>query len=195
MVPSALPVKNIQELIALAKTKPGGLSYASQGVATTGHFFGEMLGHTPDAPLAHIPMKGAAQSVSETAAGRTDRLFSSYISAQAFIRDGRLKPIAHAGDKRSPPLPDVPTLREAGINDLDFERWFAFFVPASAPDAVVRKLNEELVKAARAPEIVNSVRAQDTSIVTSSPEDLARKIAAESARYGDIIRRLNIKAV
>lgn len=190
VVPSSLPAANVNELIALARTRQGGLNFASQGTGTAGHFLGEMFKQVSGAPLVHVPMKGAAQAVTETASGRIEILFSSYISAQAFIKDGRLKALAYAGPKRSPLLPDLPTLAELGIRDVEFDQWFGFFVPAKVPDSVVKRLNAELVKASQAPEISGSVGSLDASIVTSTPEALSKKIATEYQRYGDIVKRL-----
>lgn len=190
VVPSALPVRDMKELIALAKSRQGGLTFASQGTGTAGHFLGEMLQQVTGAPLVHVPMKGAAQAVTETVAGRIDVLFSSYISAQTFLKEGRLKALAYAGPKRSALLPDLPTLAELGINDVEYDQWFGFFVPVKVADTVVKRLNEELVKAARSPEVTNSVAGQDGHIVTSSPEEMGAQIAADYRRYGEVVKRL-----
>jgi tripartite-type tricarboxylate transporter receptor subunit TctC len=190
VVPAALPANSVRELVALAKSRPGGLTFASQGTGTAGHFLGEMLQQVTDAPMIHVPMKGAAQAVTETVGGRIDVLFSSYLSAQTFLKEGRLKALAYAGPKRSALLPEVPTLAELGIRDVEYDQWFGFFVPAKVPDAVVAKLNTELVRAARSPEVTGSVGGQDAHIVTSTPEDMARQIAADHRRYGDIVKRL-----
>jgi tripartite-type tricarboxylate transporter receptor subunit TctC len=149
-----------------------------------------MFQQVTGAPMVHLPMKGAAQAVTETVAGRIDVLFSSYLSAQAFLKEGRLKALAYAGPKRSAMLPDVPTLAELGISDVEYDQWFGFFVPAKVPDAVVARLNAELVRAARSPEVTGSVGGQDANIVTSSPDEIGRQIAAEYRRYGEVVKRL-----
>jgi tripartite-type tricarboxylate transporter receptor subunit TctC len=135
-------------------------------------------------------MKGAAQAVTETVAGRIDVLFSSYISAQTFLKEGRLRALAYAGPRRSALLPDLPTLGELGIRDVEYDQWFGFFVPVKVPDPVVRRLSEELVRAARTPEVINSVSGQDGNIVTSTPEQMAAQIAADYKRYGEVVKRL-----
>jgi tripartite-type tricarboxylate transporter receptor subunit TctC len=190
VVPASLPANNIKELVALAKSRQGGLNFASQGTGTAGHFLGEMFQQVTGAPMVHLPMKGAAQAVTETVAGRIDILFSSYLSAQAFLKEGRLKALAYAGPKRSAMLPDVPTLAELGISDVEYDQWFGFFVPAKVPDAVVARLNAELVRAARSPEVTGSVGGQDANIVTSTPDEIGRQIAAEYRRYGEVVKRL-----
>jgi tripartite-type tricarboxylate transporter receptor subunit TctC len=193
VVPSSLPVKNMQELITLAKTKPGGLSFASMGVGTTSHLLGEMFKSATGAPMVHVPMKGSAQAVTETAAARIDVLFSSYLSGQGFLKDGRFKALGYAGPQRSALLPDVPTLAEMGLANLEYDQWFGFFAPAKVPEAVVRKLNAELIKATQNPEMMSVIAAQDASIITTSPEGLERKISQESNRYGDVIKQLGGK--
>lgn len=190
VVPAALPARDVRELIALAKSKPGGLTFASQGSGTAGHFLGEMFKQVTGAPMVHVPMKGAAQAVTETVGGHIDVLFSSYISAQTFLKEGRLRAIAYAGPKRSVLLPDLPTLAELGIRDVEYDQWFGFFVPQKVPDTVVLRLNEELVKAANSPEVKASVVGQDGHIVTSTPEKMAEQIAADYRRYGEIVKRL-----
>lgn len=190
VVPASLPANNVKELIALAKSRPGGLTFASQGTGTAGHFLGEMFQQVAGAPMVHVPMKGAAQAVTETVGGRIDVLFSSYLSAQAFLKEGRLKALAYAGPKRSAMLPDVPTLAELGIRDVEYDQWFGFFVPVKVPDAVVARLNAELVRAARSPEVTGSIGGQDAHIVTSTPEGMAQQIAADHRRYGEVVKRL-----
>ena len=190
VVPASLPANNIKELVALAKSRQGGLNFASQGTGTAGHFLGEMFQQVTGAPMVHLPMKGAAQAVTETVAGRIDVLFSSYLSAQAFLKEGRLKALAYAGPKRSAMLPDVPTLAELGILGVEYDQWFGFFVPAKVSDGVVARLNAELVRAARSPEVTGSVGGQDANIVTSTPDEIARQIATEYRRYGEVVKRL-----
>ena len=194
VVPADSPAKNVKDLLQLARTKPGGLSFASQGQGTAGHFLGEMLRSATDVPMVHIPMKGGAPAVAETVAGRTDLLFASYISSRAFLRDGKLRALAYAGNARSPVLPEVPTLLELGIKGVEFDQWFAFFLPAKTPDTLLRRVNEELVKAIRHPDVVKAISSQAADIVTGSPEDLARLIAADTARYGAIVKRIGAKA-
>ena len=190
VVPASLPVNDLAGLLALARSRPGGLTFASQGTGTAGHFLGEMLQQVTGAPMVHVPMKGAAQAVTETVAGRIDVLFSSYISAQAFLKEGRLKALAYAGPKRSAMLPELPTLGELGIRNVEYDQWFGFFVPVKVPEAIVRRLNAELVRAAQSPEVMSSVGGQDAHIVTSSPEEMGRRIAEDHRRYGEIVRRL-----
>jgi tripartite-type tricarboxylate transporter receptor subunit TctC len=109
------------------------------------------------------------------------------------LKDGRFKALGYAGPQRSALLPDVPTLAEMGLANLEYDQWFGFFAPAKVPEAVVRKLNAELIKATQNPEMMSVIAAQDASIITTSPEGLERKISQESNRYGDVIKQLGGK--
>lgn len=194
VVPTASPAKNVAELIAFAKSKPGGLSFASQGHGTAGHFLGEMLRSETNAPMVHVPLKGGAPAIAETVAGRTDFLFASYISSRAFLLDGKLRALAFAANARSPVLPEVPTLPELGIKGVEFDQWFAFFLPAKTPDAIVMRANQELIRAIRHPDVAKAITSQAAEVVTGTPEDLAKLIAADTARYGAIVKRIGAKA-
>lgn len=193
MVPGASPAKTVQELVAHARSKPGGLSYTSQGPGTISQLQGEITRLETGAPLVHIPMKGAAAAVAEVASGRADLLFVSYLSARSFIRDGRLRMIGIAASARSKLLPDLPTLAELGIQGVDFEQWFGILAPARTPEAVVRALNRELRSAMHSAEVEKAVGEQVAEVVTSTPEEFARRIATDSARFGRIVRRLGVK--
>jgi tripartite-type tricarboxylate transporter receptor subunit TctC len=193
MVPAASPAKTLPELVAYAKSKPGGLSYTSQGPGTISQLQGEIMTLETGAPLVHIPMKGAAAMVIEVVAERADMMFSSYISASAFIRDGKLRLIGIGADTRSKLLPELPTLAELGIQGVDFYQWFGILAPAKTPDAVIRKLNQEIIRAVRSPEVEKAVIQLVADVVTCTPEEFATRIAADSARYGKIVRQLGIK--
>ena len=193
MVPAASPAKTLPELVAYAKSKPGGLSYTSQGPGTTSQIQGEIMKRETGAPLVHIPMKGAAAAVTEVVAGRADMMFSSYISASAFIRDGKLRLIGIGASTRSKLLPDLPTLAELGIQGVDFDQWFGILAPARTPDAVIRKLNQEIVSAMHSPEVEKAVTQLVAEVITSTPEEFAKRIATDSARYGKIVRQLGIR--
>ena len=193
MVPVGSPAKTLQELIAYAKAKPGGLSYTSQGPGTTSQIQGEIMKLETGAPLVHIPMKGAAAMVLEVVAGRADMMFSSYISASSFIRDGKLRLIGIGASTRSKLLPELPTLAELGIQGVDFDQWFGILAPARTPDAVIRKLNQEIISAMHSPEVEKAVTQLVADVITSTPEEFAKRIATDSARYGKIVRQLGIR--
>ena len=194
VVPAASPAKNFAELISYAKSKPGSLNFTSQGHGTAGQFLGEMLKAETGAPMVHIPMKGAAPAVMEVVAGRADMLFSSYISAGPFIKDGKLRVLAIASNVRAKAQPDVPTIAELGVRGVEFAQWFGILAPARTPDAVVRKLNQEIIKAVRDREVEGFITDQAAEVVTATPEEFAKLIATDSARYEKVVRRLGAKA-
>ncbi len=194
VVPAASPARTVKELVALAKSKAGGLNYASQGVGSGGHILGEMFRLKAGVPMVHVPYRGAGPAVNDLVAGNVDYLFSSYVSAIGQVQAGKLRVLGWTALKRSTTLPDVPTMAEAGFPGVELEIWQGIVAPAGTPAAVVRKLNEEFVKAAQAPDVVQKVAAQAVEITTSTPEEFAKLIAADVDRLGKVIRDAGIKA-
>lgn len=194
VVHAGLPVRSLQELIAMGKSKKGGLSYTTQGIGTTSHLMGELFARETGATLVHVPMKGAAPAVAEVVAGRAEMMFSSYISAGPFIRDGRLRTIGIAALSRSRALPDVPTLAELGVKGVEIDQWFALYAPAGTPDPVIRKLNEEFVKATKAPDVIKTLVDQAADPMGSTPEELAKMMASEIPRVARVVRESGAKA-
>jgi tripartite-type tricarboxylate transporter receptor subunit TctC len=193
VVPSGSPARSAEELVALAKSKPTGLNYASQGVGSGGHILAEMLRLNSGAPLVHVPYRGAGPAVVDLAAGNIDLLFSSYVSAIGQVQGGKLKVLGWTSTKRTPALPDVPTMAEAGLPQLEGGPWFGLLVPAGTPRAVVDWLNSEARKAFEAPDVRERLAAQNLTLPLGTPEDFAAHIAAETKRWGDVIRAAGIK--
>jgi tripartite-type tricarboxylate transporter receptor subunit TctC len=193
VVPTKSPARSVKELVELAKTKPSGLNYASQGVGSGGHILGEMLRLRSGAPFVHVPYRGAGPAVQDLAAGNVDLLFSSYVSAIGQVQGGQLRILGWTAPKRTPALPEVPTMAEAGYPGVELEIWQGIVAPAGTPPAIVRKLNAELIKAATSPDVVQKVAAQAVEITTGTPEDFAKLIAADVARLGKLIRDAGIK--
>jgi tripartite-type tricarboxylate transporter receptor subunit TctC len=194
VVPVASPARTAKDLVDLAKSKPGGLNYASQGVGSGGHILGEMLRLKSGAPFVHVPYRGAGPAVNDLVAGSVDLLFSSYVSAIGQVQGGKLRILGWTAAKRSPALPDVPTMAEAGYPGVELEIWQGIMAPAKTPAAIVSKLNAELVKAAKSPEVVEKVAAQAVEMTTSSPEEFAKLLASDIDRLGKVVRDAGIKA-
>ena len=194
VVPAGSPAKSAKELVALSKTKAGGLNFGSQGVGSGGHILGEMFRLVSGAPMTHVPYRGAGPAVNDLVAGNIDFLFSSYVSAIGQVEAGKLRVLGWTATKRSPALPNVPTMAEAGFAGTELEIWQGIVAPQGTPAAIVRKLNEEFVKAAQSPEVVSKVAAQAVEITTLSPEDFARLIASDVHRLGKVIRDAGIKS-
>jgi tripartite-type tricarboxylate transporter receptor subunit TctC len=141
----------------------------------------------------HVPYRGAGPAVQDLAAGNVDLLFSSYVSAIGQVQGGQLRILGWTAPKRTPALPEVPTMAEAGYPGVELEIWQGIVAPAGTPPAIVRKLNAELIKAATSPDVVQKVAAQAVEITTGTPEDFAKLIAADVARLGKLIRDAGIK--
>jgi tripartite-type tricarboxylate transporter receptor subunit TctC len=193
VVPDASPARNVKELVALAKTKAGGLNFGSQGVGSGGHILGEMLRLNSGAPFTHVPYRGAGPAVSDLAAGNIDLLFSSYVSAIGQVQAGKLRVLGWTSTKRSPAIPDIPTMAEAGFPGTELEIWQGIVAPLGTPEPIVRKLNEEFVKAAKSPEVVSKVAAQAVEMSTMSPPDFAKLLATDIDHLGKVIRSAGIK--
>jgi tripartite-type tricarboxylate transporter receptor subunit TctC len=193
-VPLDSPAKSVSELVALAKSKPGGLSFASQGSGSGGHLLGEMLKVRTGANMVHIPYRGAGPAALDLATGRVDFFFVSYSSVLSFLQAGKVRVLAVTSPKRLPVLPDVPTMREVGFAGIELDAWFGLVAPAGTPDAVIGKLNTAFVQAVRDPEIVKQVRDQGAEAVATTPAEFAAFIAAETERFGKIVKAVGAKA-
>ncbi len=193
IVPAGLPAQNVKELVALSKSRPAGLNFASQGVGSGGHVLGEMLRLRSGGKFVHVPYRGAGPAVTDIAAGNVDLLFGSYVSIAGQVQAGKARLLGLTAGKRSPAIPDVPTMAEAGLPGTELEVWHGIVAPPGTPAAVVRKLNEEFVKAARSPDVAKRVADQASDVLTASPEDFAKLIAGDIDRLGKVVREAGIK--
>ena len=188
-VPTAIEARTVPELVALAKKKPGGLSYASQGVGTAGHLLGELFKKSSRAPLVHIPYKGAAPAVIDLVAGRVDMMFVGVLPSKAHLAAGSLRPLAVTSRTRMQEVPDAPTMAEVGHPDVNTDFvWFGLMGPAKIPDATVRNLHELFAKAVTSPEVRDKLAAQGINVESSTPEHFAARIKADSAKFGPLIK-------
>ncbi len=194
VVPAASPATTMAELATLAKTKPGGLSYASQGVGSGGHLLGEMLRTKVGVPMVHVPYRGAAPAVQDLIGGRVDFLFASYLSAGPSVEAGSLRILALTSQKRSATLPNVPTMAEAGFPGIELDVWYGIMAPAGTPAPIVKFLHDEFVKAARSAEVQKMVQPQAAEIVTSTPDEFSALISADIVRLGKVVRDAGAKA-
>jgi tripartite-type tricarboxylate transporter receptor subunit TctC len=193
VVPFDSPAKTVADLVTMSKSKPGGLSFASQGIGTGGHVAGEMFRAKADANFVHVPYRGGAPAATDTVAGRVDFFFSSYLTVRAMIDDKRLRVLAVTSDKRSPVLPNVPTMAEAGFAGVELDFWYGVFAPAKTPEAVVRKLNSEFAAAMKTPEVSKYVTDQAAEVAVGTPEEFAALIAKDSARLGTLMKATGAK--
>ena len=193
-VPADSPAKSVTELVALARSKPGGLSFASQGTGAGGHLLGEMLKIRTGAPMVHVPYRGAAPAALDLAAGRVDFMFVSYSSVLPVLQAGKVRLLALTSGKRLPAVPHVPTMAEVGFPDYELNAWFGLVAPAATPEAVIGKLNTAFVRAVRDPEIVRTLVDQGAEAITSTPAEFAAFIAAEIERFSKIVRAVGVRA-
>jgi len=194
VVPADSPAKSVADLVALAKSKPGGLTFASQGIGAGGHLLGEMFKAQTKTNLSHVPYKGSAPALTDMLAGRVDLFFDALVTSLPYVRDGKLRALAIANKTRSKLLPDVPTMADAGFPGIEMDQWFGMLVPAGTPPAVVQRLNQEFIKAVRSPDIEKSLTERGLDVVTTTPEQFAAIIKADSATLGKVVRDSGAKA-
>ena len=194
IVPAASPAKTVQELLDYGRSKPSGLSYASQGLGSGGQVMGELLRLKTGLSMTHVPYRGAGPAVQDVAAGNVDMLFSSYISAAGQIQAGKTRVIAFTGQKRSPILSDVPTMAEQGYAGTEMDVWHGIVAPRDTSAAIVKRLNGEFVKAAQAPNIVQMMLAQAAEVFVSPPQDFGKLIESDVERLGKALRAAGVKA-
>jgi tripartite-type tricarboxylate transporter receptor subunit TctC len=194
VVPAGSPAKSVADLVAMAKTNPAGLTFASQGIGAGGHLLGEMLKAQTKTNLAHVPYKGSAPALQDMLAGRVDLFFDAVVTSLPYVREGRLRALAIANKTRSPLLPDVPTMAEAGFPGVEMDQWFGMFVPAGTPQPVVRRLKEEITRAIRSPDIAKSLTERGLDVVTNTPEEFAAQIRADTVSLSRVVRESGAKA-
>jgi tripartite-type tricarboxylate transporter receptor subunit TctC len=193
-VPLDSPARSVAELVALAKAKPAGLSFASQGSGSGGHLLGEMLKVRTGANMVHVPYRGAGPGALDLATGRVDFFFVSYSSVRPFLQAGKVRAIAVTSPERLPALPEAPTMREAGFAGIELDAWFGLVAPAATPDAVIDKLNAAFVQAVRDPDVLQQMSEQGAAAVTNTPTVFSAFIAAETERLGKIVKAVGAKA-
>jgi tripartite-type tricarboxylate transporter receptor subunit TctC len=194
VVPASSPAKSMAELAAFAKTKPGGLTFGSQGVGSGAHLLGEMFKRMVGVPMVHVPYRGAAPAIQDLLAARVDVVFATYLSAGAHVEVGKLRILAVTAGKRSPLIPNIPTTAEAGFPGLEYELWYGMLAPAGTPAPVIKFLNQEFVKAARTPAVVEMAKQQGADVVANTPDEFAKLIASDMARLGKVVKDAGIKA-
>ena len=184
----------VAELTALARAKPGTLSFASVGNGSPGHLAGELQALRTGVKLTHIPYRGGGPAVTDVMGGQVPTLWVSIPAAAQFVKAGKLKALAVSTTKRSAAFPEVPTMQEAGVPDFEVDSWYAMFVPARTPKAIIERLNKALNSVLADPDIRDKLLAQGAEAVGGTPEALAAAVAAELPRWVKLARDANIKA-
>jgi tripartite-type tricarboxylate transporter receptor subunit TctC len=186
-------VKTVQELVALAKSKPGEVLYASTGVGTAPHLSGELFAQRAGIKIVHVPYQGSPQAATDLLAGRVHMMFSPASAVLAHVQSGKLRALATAAARRPAIAPQIPTMEEAGIADFDTSIWFGLMAPAGTPRPVVDKLARALNEAVKSDEVVGKLRQQGMEPLGGTPEELGRYVVTEIAKWGAAAQAAGLK--
>jgi len=193
VVAPTLGVKSVKELIALAKQKPGKLTFSSSGVGSGTHLNGEQFRFAAGIDVVHVPYKGVPEPLIDTIAGRIDYFLPPLVPALPFIRDGRLLALAVSTARRTPVLPDVPTIAEAALPGYEYQAWFGVFAPARTPRPVVEQISREIARIVDLPDIKKQMLNQGEEGRPSTPEEFARFVRAEIEKASKIVKLAGIR--
>ena len=188
VVNPAVPANSVKDLIALARAQPGKLTCASSGSGSTIHMSCEMFKHMLGLQITHVPYKGSGPAFIDLIAGQVNLMFDNIPSAISHIRGGKLRALATTGAKRSPTLPDLPTMIESGVPGFESTAWFGIAVPAGTPKDIIARLNADGQKAVKSPEFVKRITDLGYEIVGGTPEQMASMIQDEYKRWGPIVK-------
>ncbi len=194
VVTNSLPAKDLKSLIALLKAEPGQHNFASAGAGSTFHMAAELFKATANVPLVHIPYRGGGPALVDTIGGQVSLSFPVLSAAQPQVQAGKLRALGVTGAKRSPLLPEVPTIAEAGLPGYQFETWFMVFAPATTPAPVIEKLNAALNQALATPAIQARMTREGYDPLPTTPAQARSRLAAELPVWGKLIRERGIKA-
>lgn len=193
VVRSSMAARNMSELLALARKSPGKLVYSSGGAGSPAHLMGEYFKQLSGTFILHVPYRGPVAALQDLVAEQTDMMFASLAAALPHIRSGRLRPIAVTASQRLDVLPETPTFQEAGFAQFDVRDWAGLVGPASLPAAAVERLNAEVVKALAEPELAQKFAQMGIYLQSSSARALGQWISQEIPKWGDVVKRSNIK--
>jgi tripartite-type tricarboxylate transporter receptor subunit TctC len=195
VVPAASPITSLDNLLAIAKAKPGTLTYGSAGIGSGGHLAGEMLAIDASTKMIHAPYKGNAPALADLLGGQLSFSFDTVITSAPHIAAGKLRPFAVSGPRRAAPLPGVPTMQELGFKDFEVTQFQGLFAPAGTNKAIVARLHAEVVKALKSPDVVKRLADEGgNEIVGGTPEEFAKQIRSDLDRYGKLIKTARITA-
>jgi tripartite-type tricarboxylate transporter receptor subunit TctC len=193
VVNPSVPAKSVQDIIALAKAQPGKLTYASSGNGTSIHLSGELFKSMTGVDMLHIPYKGSSPAVTDLLGGQVNMMFDNIPSSLPHIKAGKLRALAVTGAKRSPLLPDLPTIAEAGVPGYDSYVWFGMVAPAGTPPDIVARLNAALAKAAATPSFRDRLTEQGYDVLSSTPAQMTDSIRSEMAKWSKIVKASGAK--
>ena len=193
VVPMTMPVKNVAQLVALAKTRPGELTYGTSGPGSMSHFAGEMFQRLAGVKMITINYKGNALAITDLMGGQITTMFSDAVPAMQAMKTGKLRAMAVTSEKRWPFTPELPTLAEEGIKGFAAVNWWGILFPTGVPRSIIDKVNADLVKALAAQNVKNRLGELGVEAVSSTPEQFGAFMASETARWGKLIKDANIR--
>ena len=188
LVHPSVPANSIKELIALAKSKPGQLNFASSGNGTSTHLAGELFKSMAGVDIVHIPYKSGAPAVTDLLSGHVTMLFNSTLAVLPHVKAGKLKALGISSVYRSPVLPEMPTIAESGLPGFEVTAWFGILAPAGTPKEIIHRLHAEIVKVLRLPEVKARLSDQGAEPVGNTPERFAAYIQAEIAKWAEVVK-------
>ena len=190
----SVPVNSVAELLALARAQPGKLSYASGGIGTSSHLAGELFKSMTGADIVHIPYKGNAPAIADLIGGQTQLTFATMPTVLPHVRAGKLRGLAVIGATRSAALPQLPTIAESGVPGFSVNNWIGLFAPAGTPNEIVRKVNAEVMRIMRLPEVARRMDVEGERFTPNTPEEFAAFIRSEVAKWGKVVKDAGLKA-
>ena len=190
----SLPANTVGDLLAVARAKPGTLSYASGGVGTASHLAGELFKSITKVDMVHIPYKGNAPAIADVIGGQTQLIFATLPTVIPHVRAAKLRGIAVIGTTRSAAAPQLPTIAESGVPGFAVNNWIGLFAPAGTPPEIVRKVNAEVLRIMRLPEITKRMEAEGERFTPNTPEEFGQFVRAESDKWGKVVRDAGITA-
>jgi tripartite-type tricarboxylate transporter receptor subunit TctC len=188
VVPASLPVKNVQDLVRLAKEKPGTLNYSSAGQGTTQHLAGELFKLRTGTKIVHVPYKGSGPSMTALLASEVQLTFINPVAAGGHVKAGKLRALAVTDDRRTELMPDVPTMKEAGVEGVEVSLWYALLAPAATPKDVVEKLGAAVGRATKDPQVRDALKKQGADPVGNTPAQFNAYLKDEYARWSEVVR-------
>jgi tripartite-type tricarboxylate transporter receptor subunit TctC len=194
VVNPGVPAKSVQELIALAKAKPGALNYGSSGTGGLSHLSGALFGALAGIDIHHVPYKGGAPALTDVISGQIEMLYSTILQASPHLKSGRLRALAVTTAKRSQSMPELPTMAQAGVPGYEVAGWYGVVAPAKTPRPVIVRLNQEMVRALKMPDVAEKLAADGSEPVGSTPEAFGAHIRAEVAKWRKLIQQVGIRA-
>jgi tripartite-type tricarboxylate transporter receptor subunit TctC len=188
MVHPAVPAKTVKELVAYAKERPGQLNFASGGIGNSGHLAAELFNSLAGVRMTHIPYKGTGLAMPDLLAGRVQVLFNSMIQALPYVKRKQLTVLGVTTAKRTPLLPDVPTIAESGVPGYEFTSWYGLTIPAATPRWIVDRLNGEIVRALKDPDFGQQLTRDGSEPMGTTPEEFGKFLAAEMTRWAAVVK-------